>query len=293
MEEGSMRCDANISARPAGSTTLGTKVEVKNLNSIRNVKKAIEFEAERLIGILKRGEQVIQQTRSFDAGDGTTFALRSKEEANDYRYFPDPDLVPFRISQETIAAIEKDMPQLPEQRIARYLAQLGLSDYDARTITEEKEFSDYFERVTEHTRNYKAAANWMLGPIRSWLNETGITINEFELEPKSIADLIALTDEGKLNFSTASAAIFHALVKNPHQSAEQVALEKNLIQDANVNDITAWVEQVLNQMPDKVTEYRKGKKGLIGLFVGEVKKVSKGKADPKLTNELLLKKLQS
>lgn len=293
MEEGSMRCDANISVRKKGDTQLGTKVEVKNLNSIRNVKRAIEFESERLIKILEAGDKVIQQTRSFDANNGTTFALRTKEEANDYRYFPDPDLVPFEVTEEAVARIKSEIPALPEERIITYTTKYALPEYDARVITEEKEYADYYEEVIKHTSNYKAASNWLLGPVKSYLNDNGISITGFSLQPSAIADLIKLSDEGKVNFSTASSVIFQALLKEPGKTAAQVAAEKNLVQDANESQVSSWVEQVLNNMPEKVSEYRKGKKGLIGLFVGEVKKVSKGKADPKLTNEILLQKLKS
>ena len=293
MEEGSMRCDANISVRRNGDAKLGTKVEVKNLNSIRNVKKAIEYESERLTSILKSGDKVIQQTRSFNTGDGTTFALRTKEEANDYRYFADPDLVPFQVTDEMIANIKKEIPSLPEQRIKEYATKYQLPEYDARILTEEREFAEYFEQVVQLTTNYKAASNWMLGPVKSYLNENSLSISEFALPPSSISELIGLSDEGKLNFSTASSAIFPELVRNPQKKAAAVAAEKNLFQDADQSEISKWVDQVLNNMPDKVQEYRKGKKGLIGLFVGEVKKVSRGKADPKLTNEILLQKLKT
>ncbi len=293
MEEGSMRCDANISVRRKGETTLGTKVEVKNLNSIRNVKRAIEFEAQRLVDIIQSGGEVIQQTRSFDAVNGTTFALRTKEEANDYRYFADPDLVPFNVSDELVNEIKSKIPALPEERVEQYTKKYSLPEYDARVLSEEREFSDYFEQIINHTSNYKAASNWMLGPVKSYLNEHSIGVKDFSLPPSSIADLIALTDEGKLNFSAASSSIFPVLVKEPSKKAVDVAVEKNLIQDADTSEISNWIEQVLQNMPDKVSEYRKGKKGLIGLFVGEVKKVSRGKADPKLTNEILLQKLKS
>jgi aspartyl-tRNA(Asn)/glutamyl-tRNA(Gln) amidotransferase subunit B len=292
MEEGSMRCDANISVRKKGETTLGTKVEVKNLNSIRNVKRAIEFEAERLVKILEYGDRVIQQTRSFDANTGTTFALRTKEEANDYRYFPDPDLVPFEVTKETIEQIRHSIPALPEERIVLYTSKYSLPEYDAAVITEEIELADYYEQVIKYTSNYKAASNWLLGPVKSYLNNNSITITDFILPPASIADLIQLNDEGKVNFSSASSVIFPAMIKEPGKTAMQVATEKNLIQDAGEDEVGNWVEEVLNKMPDKVAEYRKGKKGLMGLFVGEVKKVSKGKADPKLTNEILLQKLK-
>lgn len=293
MEEGSMRCDANISVRKKGEKKLGTKVEVKNLNSIRNVKRAIEFESQRLIGILSSGGEVMQQTRSFDAVNGNTFALRTKEEANDYRYFADPDLVPFNVTEKFITDIKSSIPALPEERIELYIKKYNLPEYDARVLTEEREFADYFEKIIAHTSNYKAASNWMIGPVKSYLNEHNISIIEFSLAPSSVAELIQLSDDGKINFSTASSAIFPVLVKEPGKSASEIAVQKNLIQDADENDINNWVEQVLNNMPDKVSEYRKGKKGLIGLFVGEVKKVSKGKADPKLTNEILLQKLKS
>jgi aspartyl-tRNA(Asn)/glutamyl-tRNA(Gln) amidotransferase subunit B len=293
MEEGSMRCDANISVRKKGEKKLGTKVEVKNLNSIRNVKRAIEFESVRLMGILTSGGEVMQQTRSFDAVNGNTFALRTKEEANDYRYFADPDLVPFYVTEEFISGIKQSIPALPEERIEVYTRKYQLPEYDARVLTEEKEYADYFEKIITHTTNYKAASNWMIGPVKSYLNERNVSISDFTLRPASIAELIQLTDDGKVNFSTASSAIFPALVKEPVKSALEVAAQKNLIQDADANDINNWVDQVLKNMPDKVSEYRKGKKGLMGLFVGEVKKVSRGKADPRLTNEILLQKLKS
>lgn len=293
MEEGSMRCDANISVRKKGDPKLGTKVEVKNLNSIRNVKKAIEFEAQRLVDLLENGEPIIQQTRSFDAGNGTTFALRTKEDANDYRYFADPDLTPFRVTEEMLTAIRRDIPALPEERIARYIAQLQLPDYDARVICDEKETADYFESVIEHTSNYKAVANWMLGPIKSWLNDNNAAITTFPIAPATLAALIGLVDGNQLNFSIASTRVLPALLKTPGKDPLEVAKELNLLQDSDEGNVAAWIEEVMKKMPDKVAEYQKGKKGLMGLFVGEVKKISKGKADPKLTNDILLKKLQS
>jgi aspartyl-tRNA(Asn)/glutamyl-tRNA(Gln) amidotransferase subunit B len=292
MEEGSMRCDANISIRKKGETKLGTRVEVKNLNSIRNVKRAIEIEAKRLIDEVENGSVIIQQTRSFDAAGGTTFALRSKEDADDYRYFADPDLPPFRVTEEMLQQVRASIPALPEERIAQYMLQWQLPEYDARVITDEKEMADYFEQITRHTTNYKAAANWMLGPVKSWLNENSRGINDFPLQPPTIAALVALIDSGQVSFSVASTRLFTALLNNPGAAPADLAKQLNLLQDSNENNVAAWIEEVLNRMPEKVEEYRKGKKGLIGLFVGEVKKVSKGKADPKLTNDILLKKLQ-
>jgi aspartyl-tRNA(Asn)/glutamyl-tRNA(Gln) amidotransferase subunit B len=298
MEEGSMRCDANISIRKKGDKKLGTKVEVKNLNSIRNVKRAIEYESKRLIELSEKGEPIIQQTRSFDAANGTTFALRTKEEANDYRYFPDPDLTPFRISEEMLQKILASIPELPEQKVKRYRDSYQLSDYDARVIADEKELAEYFENVIKQNAianagKAKAAANWILGPVKSYLNENNLSITEFPVPAQTISRLISLIEEGKLNFSTASSKVFMALVKDPAADPERLAEDLNLVQDSNEGNVLAWVDEVLNRMPDKVAEYKKGKKGLIGLFVGEVKKVSKGKADPKLTNDILIKKLQS
>ncbi|MGN6420944.1 MAG: Asp-tRNA(Asn)/Glu-tRNA(Gln) amidotransferase subunit GatB [Pseudobacter sp.] len=291
MEEGSMRCDANVSVRKKGDPKLGTRIEVKNLNSIRNVKRAIDHEAKRMIELLENGEKIIQETRSFDATNGTTFSMRTKEEANDYRYFADPDLVPFRVTEAMLQSIKESIPELPEQRIARYTQQLQLPVYDALVLCDEKETADYFQAVIEHTSNYKAAANWMLGPVKSWLNEKSALITEFPVPPAGIASLIALIDEGKLNFSTASTKVLPALIAGPGRNPMDIAASLNLVQDSDESNVAAWVEEVLEKMPEKVAEYRKGKKGLMGLFVGEVKKVSKGKADPRLTNDILLKKL--
>ncbi|HVK48797.1 MAG TPA: hypothetical protein VM488_13150, partial [Pseudobacter sp.] len=258
---------------------------------IRNVKRAIDLEARRMIEMLENGETIVQETRSFDATNGITFSLRSKEEANDYRYFADPDLVPFRVTDAMLQSIKESIPELPEQRIARYTQQLQLPVYDARVLCDEKETADYFETLIAHTSNYKAAANWMLGPVKSWLNDKSALITDFPVPPAGIAALIALIDEGKLNFSTASTKVLPALIAEPGRSPMDIAASLNLVQDSDESNVAAWVEEVLQKMPEKVAEYRKGKKGLMGLFVGEVKKVSKGKADPRLTNDILLKKL--
>jgi aspartyl-tRNA(Asn)/glutamyl-tRNA(Gln) amidotransferase subunit B len=293
MEEGSMRCDANISIRKKGDRNLGTKVEVKNLNSIRNVRRAIEVEANRLMALDASGGRIIQETRGYNASENTTYTLRVKEDANDYRYFADPDLTPFEVSDEVLSVIKSQIPALPEERVISYRDKLHLTEYDARTITDEKDQADFFESIIKETTNYKSAANWVLGPVKSYLNENGISFSSFGLSPASIAELISLIDEGKLNFSIASTRIFPALIANPGKDALTVAGELNLVQDSDEGNVAAWVEEVLNKMPEKVIEYRKGKKGLIGLFVGEVKKLSRGKADPKLTNDILIKKLSS
>jgi aspartyl-tRNA(Asn)/glutamyl-tRNA(Gln) amidotransferase subunit B len=307
MEEGSLRCDANVSVRKKGETKLGTKVEVKNLNSIRNVKRAIEFEAKRLIDLLEKGESVTQQTRSFDANNGTTFAIRDKEEADDYRYFADPDLTPFYLQDDFIETIRHSIPPLQKERIKKYTEQFQLSEYDAQVLTEEKDIADYFEKVTSTLallhgvekreergqRLRKAAANWLLGPVKSWLNETNKEIRDFPLAPVQIVRLIQLVDSGKVNFSIASTRLFSFLLNDPEKDPEQIATGQHLIQQSDTSVLEPVIDNVLEKYADKVTEYKKGKKGLLSLFVGEVMKQSKGQADPKITNEMLLKKLRS
>lgn len=286
MEEGSLRCDANVSIRLKGDPKLGTRVEVKNLNSIRNVKKAIEYEIDRMIELVESGGTVKQQTRSFDATNDTTFAIRDKEEANDYRYFPDPDLAPFHLTDDFINKIGAALPALPNQLVAKYQSELGLNAYDARQLCDEKETADYFSSVIPHTTQYKAAANWILGPIRQHLNETGKSFADGKLTPAVLAELIKLVEDGKVNFSVASSKLLPAVIAG-NGSPLALAEKMNLIQVSDTGELETWINEALQSMPDKVTEYKKGKKGLIGLFVGEVKKRSKGKADPKIVTQLL------
>jgi aspartyl-tRNA(Asn)/glutamyl-tRNA(Gln) amidotransferase subunit B len=293
MEEGSMRCDANISIRLHGAEKLGTRVEVKNLNSIRNVKRAIEHEVQRLIVIVDNGEKVIQETRSFDANNGTTFSLRSKEEADDYRYFPDPDLTPFNITDEFLKSIKASIPALPEELEKRYTEVFHLPVADAAVICSDKEQADFFEAVIKHTNNYKSVANWLMGPIKSFTNEKSIELVSFPLSAKQIAQLVQLVDDGKVNFGIASSRIFNALIEAPEKEPLQIATELNLIQESDSSLVETWVDEVLAKMPDKIKEYKSGKKNLIGLFVGEVKKVSKGKADMQVVNKLLADKLNN
>lgn len=302
LEEGSMRCDANISIRKKGEQRLGTKVEVKNLNSIRNVKRAIEYEAGRLMELDAQGLPILQQTRSFDDSKGTTFSLRTKEEANDYRYFTDPDLTPFVVSDTLLNRIHSNLPELPEAKTARYIRQYGLSEYDARNLSEEQETAAYFEAIlTDYLKDpaadapavAKAAANWVLGPVKSILNEHHWEMAAFPVPPAAMARLIRLVEERILNFSSASSRILPAMITSGENDPLRAAEQLNLIQNSNQQEVEAWVDEVIRSMPEKVSAYQKGKKGLLGLFVGEVKKLSKGKADPKLTNDLLIQKLES
>jgi len=293
MEEGSLRCDANISIRKKGETRLGTRVEVKNLNSIRHLKKAIEFESERLAVILSSGETIRQETRSFDAGKGITFSLRTKEDADDYRYFPEPDLAPFQLSTGFLDEVKTSLPLLPEEMEKKFITQYQLSDYDARAICDDLETAGYFEAVALHTKNHKAIANWMMGPVKNHLNENGLAIGALPLGPENLASLIALVDSGTVGFSNASTKLLQAQLANPDKDPLQAARELNLIQESDAGSLQQWVNEVISRMPDKVKEYKSGKKGLLGLFAGEVKKLSRGKADMQAVNQLLQDKLNN
>jgi len=293
MEEGSLRCDANISVRLKGAPEFGTKVEVKNMNSIRNVQRAIEFEIKRQIEALENGEELTQETRSYDALKNLTISMRSKEAANDYRYFPEPDLQPLVMDNAQIAAIKAEMPALPRELFLKYTKELGLSEYDAYNLTDNKGIALYYEGIVAHTKNYKQAANWMMGDIKSYLNEFGVEIDEFPLKPEQIASLIALVEEGKISSSVASQKIFPAFVKNPSTSPLTLAEEMNLIQDSNEDAILGFINEVIKQHPSEVERYRNGEKQLVGFFMGQLMKVSKGKADPKAANELMRKTLEA
>ncbi|MBM3415126.1 MAG: Asp-tRNA(Asn)/Glu-tRNA(Gln) amidotransferase subunit GatB [Bacteroidetes bacterium] len=300
MEEGSLRYDANIPVRKKGETVLGTRVEVKNLNSIRHVKRAIEAEAKRLIEILDNGGVITQETRSFDAGTGTTFAIRDKEDADDYRYFPEPDLTPFSLDDDFINQIQKNIPALQEERIKKYTAEYKLSLYDATVIAEERAFADYFESIVAQLSPLldgvggrpKAAANWMLGPVKNWLNKLNSEIDGFPLAASAIAGIISLVESGKLSFSTASSRLFPMLLNDPAADPEELAEKNNLLQESDLSSVGPVIDNVLKKFADKVAEYKKGKKGLLALFAGEVIKQTKGKADPKMTHELLIEKLK-
>jgi aspartyl-tRNA(Asn)/glutamyl-tRNA(Gln) amidotransferase subunit B len=292
MEEGSLRCDANISIRLKGDTKLGTRVEVKNLNSIRNIKKAIEYEIDRLIQITEAGETILQQTRSFDASNDTTFSIRDKEDANDYRYFPDPDLAPFQLTPEYIQNIQSKMPILPAALKVTWKNKFGLSEYVVEQLCENKEEADFFATWTQHTSHYKSAANWILGPIREYINETSTHYDALKTFIPYLVELLEMVAKNEINFSVASGKIFKAIMQEP-QSPVAYAKNNNLIQSNSSDEIQKWVDQVLFMHPDKIIEYKKGKKGLIGLFTGEVKKISQGKADPKITIQLLEQKLNN
>lgn len=292
MEEGSLRCDANVSVRKKGDPNFGRKVEVKNMNSIRNVQRAIEHEIKRQIAELEAGRTISQDTRSFDAETGTTFVMRSKEMANDYRYFPEPDLNPVIVTKSYIDSVRKTLPPLPNELIKKYTADYGLTAYDVGVLTETKGIALYFEELTRHTKNYKSAANWVMGAVKSYLNERAITIDRFPVTAKDIAGLIEMIDAGKISNTLASQKIFPEMVKSG-KSPEEIAVENNLLTESDTSALESYIEQAIQKYPEKVNEYKSGKTGLLGLFMGEVMKLSKGKADPKTANELLKKKLET
>jgi aspartyl-tRNA(Asn)/glutamyl-tRNA(Gln) amidotransferase subunit B len=291
MEEGSLRCDANISVRKKGEKEFGRKVEVKNMNSIRNVQRAIEYEIIRQIEIIESGGIVAQDTRNFDAPSGKTFSMRSKEMAHDYRYFTEPDLPPLIVKEDFIEQVRKKMPPLPEELFKKFSEQYALSEYDAEVLTETKEIALWFEKLCRHTRNYKAAANFVMGPIKSHLNETGTNIKFFPVKTEDTGSLISLIDTGKVS-NTAAQNIFREMISHPEENPEAIATRLNLIQESDTGMLGEYVKQAIAKYPDKVSEYKAGKQGLLGLFMGEVMKLSGGKADPKVASKLVKEELE-
>lgn len=292
MEEGSLRCDANISLREKGVEAFGTRCEVKNMNSFRNVMRAIEYEAQRQSEILDTGGTIHMETRTFDAGKGSTLGMRSKEQAHDYRYFPEPDLQPITVSAEMKERIRKEMPPLPRELRAKYTSTLGLSDYDAAILTDDKATALYYEGVIATTSNFKSAANWVMGDVRSWMNERGLTMEQFPISAERLAGLVKLIDSGKVNHSTASQKLFPLMLEDTTLSAADLAAKHDLVQNTDEGLIESIMQQAMATYPDKVEAYRAGNKGLLGLFMGEVMKGTKGKADPKRTNEVVRRILE-
>lgn len=290
MEEGSLRCDANVSVRLKGETKLGTKTEVKNMNSIKNVEKALEYEINRQIQILESGGTIIQETLLWDASTGIVKPMRSKEEAHDYRYFPEPDLVPVVVSEEWIEEIRKTIPELPEQRRDRFIRQYGLPKYDAEVLTSSKELANYYEECVKFTNDFKSASNWIMVEVLKILNDRQIDITEFKVEPRFLAELINLVNEGKINQATAK----KVLEEISHTGEEPISVieRQGLMQISDEDFITEAVLKVLEQNKENVERYLAGKDKLFGYFVGEVMKLTKGKANPKLVNEILKRKLE-
>ena len=292
MEEGSLRCDANVSIMPEGSTVYGPRVEVKNMNSFRNVQRAIDYEVQRQTAVTEAGGRVTSETRMFDATTGETYSLRSKESLNDYRYFPEPDLQPIVISEAWLEHLTAQMPSLPHALHQKFTHEFGLTEYDAEVLTSNKETALWFEELCRHTTNYKAACNWVMGPVRSLLNELTLPISQFTVTPERLAQLIALIDGGKISFTAAAQRIFPAMSDTGEEPAA-LAEKLNLLQVSNTDTLKPIVDEVLAKNAGKVTEYKNGKKSLMGLFMGEVMKAAKGKADPKVIGSLLEESLNN
>ncbi len=289
MEEGSFRCDANVSVRPKGEAAFGTRTELKNLNSFKFVEKALAYEIDRQVERIKDGAEVVQETRLWDTAKNLTVSMRGKEEAHDYRYFPDPDLIPLVIDADWIEAVRQRLPELPDQRRTRFVEQYGLPEYDADVLTAGRDFADYFEDCAGRVKNYKLVSNWMMGELMGLLNAGGKTISESPIAPEQLAEMIQLIDDGVITGKIAK-TVFDEMAKSG-KAPKTVVEEKGLVQVSDTSEIEGIVDQVLEANPDEVEKYKGGKKKLMGFFVGQVMKETKGKANPQVVNEVLKKKL--
>lgn len=292
MEEGSLRCDANISIREYGSTEYGTRCEVKNLNSMRNVRRAMDFEFGRQVEVISTGGKIIQSTLNFDADKGTTSPMRTKEEANDYRYFADPDLQPIIISDGWLAEIKSAMPALPNEISKQMVSEFGINKADATLFAEDIDLLAYFNRALPIVKIQKTLINWLIGPIRAVLSERGITIKAYKVKPEQLATTINLVDDKKLTQQIAIQQLLPALEENVNADVEALAQSLNLLISENGDELSGFIVEVISKYPQQVDAYKKGKKGVLGLFVGEVMKLANGKADAKKLNELIVEKLK-
>jgi len=291
MQEGSLRCDVNISVRQVGQQEFGTKVEIKNMNSFNAIQRAIEYEIERQTAALEAGERIVMETRLWEEGTQRTISMRSKEGSSDYRYFPEPDLVPIEVSAEQLEKWRTQLPELPAQKRHRYETQLDLSAYDARVLTDERQVAEYFEAAIAAQANPKQAANWIMGDIAAYLNNKKLSITEIALKPNTLAELTTLIENGTISGKIAKDILPELLTQGG--SAKELVERKGLTQISDTSALEAIIEQVLQANPKELEQYRNGKTKLIGFFVGQVIKQTGGRADPKLTNQLLAQKLDS
>jgi aspartyl-tRNA(Asn)/glutamyl-tRNA(Gln) amidotransferase subunit B len=291
MEEGSLRCDANVSIRPRGQTTLGTKAEVKNVNSFRYLEKALEYEISRQIDVIEGGGKVVQETRLWDTSSGTTHSMRSKEEAHDYRYFPEPDLPPLLVDEARVERVRETMPELPEARSRRFVSQYGIPAYDAGVLTQSAQLADYFEETATAAANAKAASNWIMGELLRTLKERDQEIADVPMPPPALAGLIALIDKGTISTSVAKGVF--ATMYDSGRSAADIVREEGLAQNSDEGALSAIVTEVLSLNADAAAQYRAGKKQTFGFIVGQVMKKSGGKANPKLASDLVKRALES
>lgn len=291
MEEGSLRCDANVSVRPVGSEQFGTKVELKNMNSFRYVQRALEYEIERQIQTIESGDEVIQETRLWNPDKGMTFSMRSKEEAHDYRYFPEPDLIPLMISDEWIERIQNDLPELATAKQRRFIEQYKLPEYDAEVLTSSKYLANYYEECVDLFPQPKVVSNWVMGDILREIKQTDMDIRECPVTPTHLAEMLKLVDNKTISGKIAKTVFeeMYATGKMP----EDIVKEKGLVQISDTGQLEGIIEQVITDNPGPLTQYRAGKTKTFGFFVGQVMKATKGKANPQLVNELLKKKLDN
>jgi aspartyl-tRNA(Asn)/glutamyl-tRNA(Gln) amidotransferase subunit B len=289
MEEGSFRCDANVSIMPAGATAFGTRTEVKNLNSFKHVEKAIYYEIARQKEIFLDGGQVVQETRLWQPDQGRTVSMRGKEDAHDYRYFPDPDLLPLEVDTDWIERMRSQMPELPNDRKTRYMTDYGLPSADARVLTGSRELADYFEDCLAQFTQPKTVANWIMGDLLGLLNARGLDIDHSPVTPESLAGLLKLLDTDVISGKIAK-TVFEAMA-DTGKSAATIVEEKGLVQVSDTSAIDPIVDTVIAGHPDEVERYRGGQKKLMGFFVGQVMKETKGKANPKVVNEILEEKV--
>ncbi len=289
LEQGSLRCDANVSVRPVGQREFGTRAEVKNINSFRNVEKAVDYEIRRQIRVIEDGGRVLQETRLWDADKNITESMRSKEEAHDYRYFPDPDLVPLTVGQQWIDEIRSCLPELPDAKSSRFVAELGLPAQDADLLSSERETAEWFEQAISAGAQPKAAANWIMGDLMKLLNEEGRSINECQIKPSRLADMLKLIEKGTISGKIAK-TVFDEMYKTGKDAAEIVA-ERGLLQISDSSEIGKIIDELIARSPKEVERFRAGDEKLIGFFVGQAMKASKGKANPQMLNDLLKKKL--
>lgn len=291
MEEGSLRCDANVSVRPIGQEQLGVKTEVKNMNSFKAVEKALSFEIERQIKIIESGGTLVQETLLWDAEKEEIVPMRSKEESHDYRYFPEPDLVVLNVGKNWIEEIKKNLPELPEVRKNRFIQQYKIPEYDAELLTTEKNLADYYENSVKIYPNPKTVSNWVMGEVLRELKERKISVSEFKITPEKLANLLKPIDSGLIS-GTIAKQVFVEMAETG-KSAEKIIQEKGLVQVTDTKELESVIELVLKENPQEVEKYRSGKERVFGFFVGEVMKKTKGKANPALVNQILKEKLKN
>ena len=290
MQEGSLRCDANISVMPEGATEFGTRAEIKNLNSFRALERAIEYEIQRQIQLVEDGGTVVQETRTWDDGKGVTLSMRSKEEAHDYRYFPEPDLVPVEIDDAWIARVKSELPELPAARKARLMQEKGLVDYDAENIVSTKAMAEYFDEAAKHTEDSKGIANWLLGDVSAYLNSENIAIEQFPITPANLGEMVNLINKGVLSSKLAK-KVFAEMLKTG-KTPQALVKELGLEQISDEGAIVKIVEETLAENPQSIIDYKAGKDRALGFLVGQIMKKSRGKAKPEMVNNLLKERMQ-